>query len=224
MNKLGTLNEKQGQKVFIVDDHDILREGLSELINREKDLEICGEADSVSNAVRKITGSESDIVIVDLMLEDGSGIRLIENLLYSCPGLKILVLSMYDELIYAERCIKAGARGYIMKNKPSEKLISAIRKVLNGEIYVSRQLRELFLNKFAASGPEISTSPLENLSNREMEIYQLIGEGLKKHDIAEKLNLSPRTVETYIEHIKKKMGLKDTHGVIIHAIKNSMKI
>lgn len=211
-------------KVFIVDDHAILREGLSELLSRDRELVVCGEAGTVSEALHAVAAYKPDITIVDITLKDGSGIRLIENLLYSCPGMLILVLSMHDEAVYAERCIKAGARGYIMKHEPSEKLISAIKKVLNGDIYVSEKLGAKFINKLAVNKIKSSDSPFESFTNREMEIYQLISEGLRRKEIAEKLNLSPRTVETYIEHIKKKMNFRDTHELITHAIKGAMKI
>lgn len=224
MNAIKAENNVKEHRVFLVDDHSILREGLAELINREKDLTVCGEAGTVSGALQSIAACKPDIIIVDLTLKDGSGIRLIENLLYSHPGILMLVLSMHDESVYAERCIKAGARGYIMKHESSEELISAIKKVLNGDIYVSRKLGAKFINKLAANKIEISDSPFGRLTNREMEIYQLIGENLRRQEIAEKLNLSLRTVETYIEHIKKKMNFRDTHELITHAIKGTMKI
>lgn len=224
MNAIKAQNNVKEHRVFIVDDHSILREGLTELINREMDLTVCGEAGTVSGALQAIAACKPDIIIVDLTLKDGSGIRLIENILYSHPGILMLVLSLHDESVYAERCIKAGARGYIMKHESSGELISAIKKVLRGDIYVSRKLGAKFINKLAANKINISDSPLGRLTNREMEIYQLIGENLRRQEIAEKLNLSLRTVETYIEHIKKKMNFRDTHELITHAIKGTMKI
>jgi len=206
-------------KVFIVDDHAILREGLSHLINSEEDLRVTGEADNVTDAFHAVSAGKPDIAIVDISLGDGSGIRLIENLTYSNPGLLILVLSMHDEATYAERCLKAGARGYIMKQESSRELLSAIRKVLNGDIYVSDKLNVQLLHKFARNRFEGLEAPPKPLSNRELEVYQLIGQGLKKHEIAERLTLSVKTVETYIEHIKIKLQLKGTHDVFIHAVK-----
>ncbi len=141
-------NKAKKNKVFIVDDHAILREGLSHLINSEEDLMVCGEADNISATLQTIEDSKPDIVLVDISLTDGSGIRLTENLMYSHPGLSVLVLSMHDESEYAERCLKSGARGYIMKQESSKKLLSAIRKVLNGEIYVSDKLNVTLLHKF----------------------------------------------------------------------------
>jgi DNA-binding NarL/FixJ family response regulator len=209
----------QKKKVFIVDDHCILREGLTHLINSEDDLVKCGEADNISDALQAVADCKPDIAIVDISLGDGSGIRLIENLIYSHPRLPVLVLSMHDETAYAERCLKSGAKGYIMKQESSGKLLLAIRKVLAGGIYVSDELNVKLLNKFVNNKFEDTDSPTKLLSNRELEVYQLIGQGLKKHDIAERLTLSVKTVETYIEHIKIKMQLKDTHDVLMHAVK-----
>ncbi|RJR22788.1 MAG: DNA-binding response regulator [Nitrospiraceae bacterium] len=217
-NKTGHKVHKK--KVFIVDDHAILREGLSRLINSEEDLAVCGEAYNASQALQAIAGSRPDIVLVDITLGDGSGIRLIENLAYSHAGLPALVLSMHDEAAYAERCLKAGARGYIMKQESSMELLSAIRRVLGGEIYVSDKLNVKLLHRFVKDNFDDSGSPTKTLSNRELEVYQLIGRGLKKHEIAERLNLSVKTVETYIEHIKIKLQLKGTHEVLMHAVKS----
>lgn len=220
MKALTNFGKIQKKRVFIVDDHCILREGLSHLINSEDDLMVCGEAGNISDALQTIAGCKPDIVIVDITLGDGSGIRLIENLTYSHPGLPVLVLSMHDEFTYAERCLKTGAMGYIMKQESSKKLLSAIRKVLGGEIYISDKLNIILLQKFVKNKLEGLDSPTELLSNRELEVYQLIGQGLKKHEIAERLNLSVKTVETYIEHIKIKLQLKNTHDVLMHAVKS----
>ena len=213
-------NKSKKNKVFIVDDHCILREGLTHLINGEEDLMVCGETDNVSDAMQAIEDARPDIAIVDISLGDGSGIRLIENLMYSHPGLLVLVLSMHNESEYAERCLKAGARGYIMKHESSRELLSAISKVLIGEIYVSDKLNVTLLHKFVKNKFESFDSSTKPLSNRELEVYQLLGQGLKKHKIAEQLNLSVKTVETYIEHIKIKLQLKGTHDVLMHAVKS----
>lgn len=223
MQKKHNINKYSKHKVFIVDDHSIVREGLTQLINREKDLEVCGESASASDALKAVKDCKPEIIIVDLSLEDGSGIRLIENLMYTYDNLLILVYSMHDESTYAERCLRAGAKGYITKQEPSEKIVPAIRTVLNGEIYLSKKLGARLLNKLLTKKAGIS-EPLEHLSNREMEVYQLLGQGLKKREIAEKLNLSIKTIDNYVEHIKAKMDLRDTHEVILHAIKNAMKI
>jgi len=220
MKTLKAGNKTKKNKVFIVDDHCILREGLSHLINSEEDLLVCGETDNVSDALQAIEDAKPDIVIVDISLGDGSGIRLTENLIYANPRLLVLVLSMHDESEYAERCLKSGARGYIMKQEPSKTLLSAIRKVLNGEIYVSDKLNVTLLHKFVKNKFESYDSSTKPLSNRELEVYQLIGQGMKKHKIAERLNLSVKTIETYMEHIKIKLQLKTTHDVLMHAVKS----
>ncbi len=217
-SKSGTKTKKN--RVFIVEDHCIVREGLAHLINSEEDLVVCGEADNVSTASQAIEDAKPDIAIVDISLGDGSGIRLTENLMYSHPALMILVLSMHDESEYAERCLRSGAKGYIMKQESSKELLAAIRKVLSGEIYVSDRLNVTLLNKFVNNKFETFDSSTKPLSNRELEVYQLIGQGLKKHKIAEQLNLSVKTIETYIEHIKIKLQLKGTHDVLMHAVKS----
>lgn len=217
---LTTAFEPLKKKIFIVDDHCILREGLSRLINTENDISVCGEAENVSDALKFIAQCKPDIVIVDITLSDGSGIRLIENLAFTYPGLPVLVLSMHDEATYAERCLKTGAMGYIMKQESCSNLLTAIRKVLGGEIYVSDRLNVRLLHKMVKNKFGDIDFPTELLSNRELEVYQLIGQGLKKHDIARRLNLSVKTVETYIEHIKIKLQLKGTHDVLMHAIKS----
>jgi len=214
-------SEAKKHKVFIVDDHVIVREGLALLINAENDLEVCGEAGDVINALQSIKDTVPDIVIVDLTLAYGSGIRLIENLLCWRPDILILVLTMHDEFVYAERCFKAGARGYIMKKEPSGKVISAIRRLLQGELYISSKLGTRLFDKMILNKGEIAGSVIERLSNRELEVYQLIGQGLKKKMIAEKMNLSVKTVENHMEHIKKKLKLKDLHEIILHAVRNS---
>ena len=220
MKTLNTSNKIKKNKVFIVEDHCILREGLTHLINSEEDLMLCGETDKVSDALQAIEDAKPDIVIVDISLADGSGIRLTENLTYSHPGILVLVLSMHDESEYAERCLKSGAMGYVMKQESSKTLLSAIRKVLNGEIYVSDKLNVTLLHKFAKNKFESFDSSTKPLSNRELEVYQLLGQGLKKHRIAERLNLSVKTIETYIEHIKIKLQLKGTHDVLMHSVKS----
>ncbi|RJR20478.1 MAG: DNA-binding response regulator [Nitrospiraceae bacterium] len=221
MNVSGTANKGETCKVFIVDDHPIMREGISEIISREKDLTVCCEAGNVLQALQGIAECRPDIVIVDLALEKSNGLRLIENISYSYEGLPVLVYSMHDESLYAERCLKAGARGYIMKQEPSRKLLSALRTVLRGEIYVSEKLSEKLLYKFIDRKNDNLKSSIELLGNRELEVYQLVGQGMKKRDIAENLNISLKTVENHIEHIKKKMKFKDFHELLRHAFQTA---
>lgn len=215
-------SNKLKQRVFIVDDHFIVREGLAQLINRENDLTVCGEAGNIPDALQAIPDADPDVLIVDLTLEDGNGIRLIENFSCSCEDLLILVFSMHDEAVFAERCLKAGAKGYIMKQESSSEIIAALRKVLSGKLYLSDRLSEKFLDKLVTKKTGVSVSSVELLSNRELEVYQLIGQGMKKREIAEKLNLSIKTVENYIEYIKRKMNLSNSHEVVMHAVQNGM--
>ena len=213
MNEAGN----REKRVFLVDDHPIVRDGLTLLINREKDLMVCGVAGDVLHALHAIKSSAPDILIVDLTLEHGSGIRLIEESMHSQKNLPILVLSMHDEAVYAERCLKAGARGYIMKEESPEKTLSAIRSVLSGGVYLSDNLGKKILHEFVTGKTGGFKSPVEVLSNRELEVYQLFGKGLRKGEIAEQLNLSVKTIENNIKHIMKKLNLKGSREIVVHA-------
>ncbi len=220
MNTSKSGNVKEKHKIVIVDDHPIMREGISELINREHDLNVCCEAGNIPQALQAISDCIPDIVIVDLALEKSSGIRLIENISYSYPEILVLVYSMHDESLYAERCIESGARGYIMKQEPPKKLLLALRTVLDGKIYISDRLSEKLLNKLTDRKNKYNKLPIELLGNRELEVYQLVGEGVKKREIAENLNISLKTVENHIEHIKKKMNFKDFHELLRNAVQH----
>ena len=206
-------------KVFIVDDHPVICQGLSQLINNESDLSVCGDAPDISNALQSIPECRPDAAIVDISLGKGNGIRLIEELALCSRNLPVLVLSMHEESVYAERCLKAGAKGYIMKEQPPGEVISALRKILDGEIYISENLRSTLFNKLIAKRFKADTSPVDRLSNRELEVFEFIGQGLQTRQVAEELNLSVKTIETYIEHIKQKMNFKSLHELILHAIR-----
>jgi DNA-binding NarL/FixJ family response regulator len=211
------------QRIFIVDDHPIVREGLAMLINQEHDLQVCGDAGDAQQALSKIAKNRPDAVIVDITLGRNSGLRLIENLSQSYPDIPVLTLSMHDESIYAERCLMAGAKGYIMKQEPPEKMIAALRKVLGGDIYISENISAKLLQKMVSGKSAATLSPIELLSNRELEVFQLIGQGVKTRKIAEQLNLSIKTIETYIDHIKKKMNFEDSRSLLLHAVQWAMK-
>jgi DNA-binding NarL/FixJ family response regulator len=217
-----TENKKLKHKVLVVDDHPIVRQGLTQLINQESDFIVCGDAGDIPQALKAINDCKPDVIIVDISLGHTSGIRLIEDLSHNYPNLSILALSMHDESIYAERCLKAGAKGYIMKQEPPEKVVSALRKILDGDIYISDKLGTKLLHKFVTKKADASGSPVELLSNRELEVFQLVGQGLKTRKIAEELNLSVKTVETYIDHIKKKMNFDDSRDLFLHAVQWSM--
>ena len=205
-------------KVFIVDDHPIVRQGLEQLINQEIDFTVCGDAGDIPQALRAIADAHPDIVIVDISLGHSSGIKFIENLISRYPDLFILILSMHEESVYAERCLGAGARGYIMKQEPPEKVISALKKIMNGEIFISDKLSIKLLHKIVNRKSGVYTSPIDRLSNRELEVFGLIGQGLKTRKIAEHLNLSIKTIETYVDHIKKKMNFQDSRNLFLNAV------
>ena len=196
------------KRVFLVDDHPAMRQGLEELINQEADLIVCGQAGDIPSALESIQKAKPDIAIVDLTLKNSSGLDLVKDLKVRFAKLPALILSMHNEAVYAERCIRAGARGYIMKEATTENIIAAIRRVLSGDIYLSSEASSKMLRKMAgvrAGDPD--SDPVESLSDRELEVFRLIGEGLRTRDIAERLHLSIKTVESYREHIKIKLQL-----------------
>ncbi|MBN2372444.1 response regulator transcription factor [bacterium] len=207
-------------RILVVDDHPVVRLGLAYLINQNEDLLVCGEADSAHKALDAIEKLCPDMAIVDVCLKGQSGIGLIKNIKGRYPEFPILVLSIHDENVYAEHVLRAGAKGYIMKNDASSNIIHAIRKVLNGEIYVSEKMTSKILNKFINEHPSCSSgSPIEFLSDRELEVFHLLGQGYGTRQIAEELYLSIKTVETYRGHIKNKLNLKNASELVKYAIK-----
>ncbi len=179
---------------------------------------VCGEAENPHQALAAIKDNHPDIAVIDLSLSHTSGIELIKNIKPRYPGLPILVLSMHEESLYAERALRAGARGYIMKKEAPEKVIAAIRKVLEGGIYLSETMGDKLLNEFISRKSDTVSSPVELLSDRELEVFQLIGKGLGTRQIAEKLNISIKTVEVYRANIKEKLKLKSSAELVQHAI------
>ncbi len=219
MSNCNSENKNGKHGVFIVDDHPIVRQGLVQLISQETGFMVSGDAGDVAGVLESIAKCKPDIVIVDLSLGHSSGIRLIEDISRFDPALPVLVLSMHDESLYAERCLRAGARGYVMKKEPPEKLMLALNKMVSGDIYISEKLGAKLLHTLISRKPGGSASPVESLSNRELEVFQLIGQGLKTRKVAEQLGLSVKTIETYIEHIKKKMHLNDSRDLFLRAVK-----
>ena len=193
--------------IFIVDDHPLVRRGMQQLIDGEPDLRVHGEAASVHETLELITQNTPDLVIVDLSLPDGNGLELVKHLLARFPELSILVSSMHDETLFAERALKAGAKGYINKSATGDEVVKAIKQILSGKTYLSKQLAEQQEQNKANHSQPTEQSPVQQLSNRELEVYEFIGRGLSTGDIAQKLNLSIKTIESHRSNIKKKLGL-----------------
>jgi len=194
-------------RVLLVDDHPIVRQGLKRLIGNEPDLEVCGEAAGVREARQAIRELAPDVVVADISLRDGDGIELLTELRAHHPALPVLVLSMHDEVIYAERMLVAGASGYIMKQAASEQFIEALRRVLAGGRWVSEAISERMLHKVAAGGTPPPATPIDQLSNRELQVLRLIGRGLSSRQVADTLHLSVKTVEAHRQRIKHKLDL-----------------
>jgi DNA-binding NarL/FixJ family response regulator len=205
-------------KIIIVEDHPIFRMGMKELINREKDLEVVGDAETVAGALDLIEIQRPDLVIVDLSLKESNGIELVKEIHHNYKHIASLVLSMHDEALHAERCLTAGARGYIMKHEASESVVKAIRHIIAGNIYVSPGIMSTILNKFQNKPDPVSASPLKRLTDRELEIFRLIGQGLSSKEIAFQLAISIKTVGTYRERIKEKLDLKNSGELLRHAV------
>ena len=208
----------QKKSVFIVDDHPLLRQGLALLINQEPDLTVGGEAEDAMAALRAIAVTNPDILIVDISLKGPDGLDLLKNLRASHPDLPVLILSMHDESIYAERALRARANGYIMKQEATEKVLVAIRRILSGDIYLSDRMANKLLHQYISGVAADLNSRLSALSDRELEVFRLIGEGRSTRQIAESLHLSMKTVETYQAHIKEKLSLRSGRELVQHAI------
>jgi DNA-binding NarL/FixJ family response regulator len=210
---------KKKKQVLIVDDHPMMREGLAQLINREKDLVVAGEADSAARAIEQTAQLKPDLVIVDITLPGRSGLDLIRDLHAVHPAALVLVVSMHEESLYAERVLRAGGRGYVMKQAGGKKLMEAIRQVLGGQIYVSADTSARILETFSRNNNETPATGVQSLSDREFEIFQLIGQGENTRDIAKKLSLSVKTVEVHRLNIKSKLKLATAAELIHFAVR-----
>jgi DNA-binding NarL/FixJ family response regulator len=208
----------RARRALIVDDHPIVRQGLRRLMESEDDLTVCGEAESARDARKAIKELNPDAIIVDITLKQGDGIELVRDVRAHHPQLPILVLSMHDEAIYAERMLSAGANGYIMKQAASEQFLAALRRVLDGGIYVSEAVGNNMIQKFAAGGSYISANPIDRLSNRELQILHLIGKGMSTRETANTLNLSIKTVESHRQRIKRKLNLSTGAQLVQYAV------
>ena len=211
------VNRKPKIKVLLVDDHPILRAGLGRLINQEADMMICGEAEDGPTAFDLVGTLNPDIAVIDISLKGSNGIELVKNLKARYPELPTMVLSMHDESLYAERALRAGSLGYIMKEEAIGQVLVAIRKVLLGEIFLSEKMKSKMLQQMASGRGKVVSSPIEQLTDRELEVFRLIGEGCSTRQIAGQLHLSVRTVEAYREYIKSKLSLKNATELVQHA-------
>jgi DNA-binding NarL/FixJ family response regulator len=196
------------RRILIVDDHPIVRRGLAQLVEHKPDIEVCGGADSASDALRQVEELRPDLVVIDISLKDSNGIELITQIKNRYDDVRMLVWSMFDEKVFAERALRAGAMGYINKQESIENVIEAIRQVLRGEMCLSPQMTNLLLSRVGAGEP-LEQDPIQRLTNRELEVFQMIGQGTTTQRIARELDLSPKTVEYYREQIKTKLNLKN---------------
>jgi DNA-binding NarL/FixJ family response regulator len=204
-------------KVFLVDDHAIVREGLVSLINRESDMLVCGQADGAASALERIEATRPDIVLLDISLNGPDGLDLLKTIRLRDPDLPVLILSMHDEAQYAERALRSGANGYVMKHEATETVLIAIRRILTGDVYLSDRLTGRILRQIAG-GATTDHSPIADLTDRELEVFRMIGEGRGTREIAEELHISVKTVESYQARIKDKLSLRSARELFQRAI------
>jgi DNA-binding NarL/FixJ family response regulator len=210
--------EESKTRILIVDDHPMMREGVRQRVNRESDLTVCAEAASAAEALEAIPKHNPDMVIVDVAMAGKNGIELVKDLKVRHPRLPVIVLSVYDESLYAERALWAGARGYVMKQENADMLVQAIRRVRTGQVYVSERVSAKILNRVAGRHSDATDSPVDELSDRELEVFRLIGDGYGAREIAAKLHLSAKTIATHTEHMKHKLSLTSTRALTRFAI------
>jgi DNA-binding NarL/FixJ family response regulator len=211
------------KKVLVVDDHPIVRERIAELINQEPDLAVCGEAEDAARALEAVAGHRPDVAIVDISLKDSYGIELVRQLKELHPDLPTLVLSMHEESMYGERALRAGAKGYLTKQEASKKVVDAVRRVLRGGIYVSDKLAALLVRKVAGGNSEKGGDLVDTLTDREREVFQLLGQGLTVREVADRLSVSAKTVEAHREHIKRKLNFKTSSELLRFAIQYTLQ-
>ncbi len=219
MQKKKTTSAKPPMKILLVDDHPMMREGLRQIIGNEPGLVVCGEAENTFQALELIEKMKPDLVLADITLPDKSGLELIKDVQAMHPKIPVLVISMHDETLYAERVLRAGGRGYVMKHEGGKKIMQAIRQVLGGQISVSEKMSAKILEIFSRRGAEAASSPVENLTDREFEVFRNIGEGLSTGKIAEKMRVSAKTVEVHRMNIKAKLKLQSAAELIRYAVR-----
>ena len=216
--KTQTPTRRRVPRIMLVDDHAILRQGLAQLIAQDQEFSVCGQFEDANSAFLAIPSLKPDLVIVDITLKEGNGLELIKNIKTHYPEMHLLVLSMHDEMVYAERALRAGASGYVMKQEAPEQLIAAVRRVLTGEVALSEKVNARLMHQLVGARRSQSTTSIERLSDRELEVFNLIGEGLGTRQIAEHMGLSVKTVESHRAHIKQKLDLKTSSELMHRAI------
>ena len=207
-------------RILLVDDHRVMLEGYQLMLNAQPDMTVCATAASAAEALSAIEKEKPDLIVTDLTLGGRGGIDLIKDVMALFPQMKILVCSMHDEMLYAERALQAGARGYIMKDADGPTFLGAVRAVASGQRYMSERLAAKILESFGTASPRGSKSPIEKLSDREFEVFRMFGEGLTAKEIASRLNLSPKTVSVHRDHIKEKMGFATSAEMIRQAVRH----
>lgn len=210
---------KQAANIYLIEDHPLFREGVANLIRRQPDLRVCGEASTAEDAMKGIQRAAPRIVILDLSLKEGSGFDLIKTIRAKLPDAAVIILSMHDERRYAERCIRAGARGYVMKGEAPNTVIDAIREVLDGKSYLSQQMRSVAVERFVEGSQADSSVPQNVLSARELEVFELLGQGYETRRVAEMLGLNIKTVQTFCAKIKDKLHLANAAELMREAVR-----
>jgi DNA-binding NarL/FixJ family response regulator len=218
MNPMKKATQAQ-TKILIVDDHPMMREGLAQLIGHQPDMMVCGEAGDARDALEKVRLLQPNLVLADITLPGRNGLELIKDIQALDAGVSVLVISMHDESFYAERVLRAGGRGYVMKQEGGKKIMEAIRQVSAGHIFVSEKMSARILEIFSGHRPEGGQSPVENLTDREFEVFQLIGQGMETKELAQELRVSPKTIEVHRANIKAKLQLKSMGELIRYAVR-----
>lgn len=219
MNSNPSVTTPRKHRIFLVDDHPLVREGLANLINEQNDMVACGEAEDSAEAITGIAKTRPDVALVDISLKNESGLELVKNLESQFPLVALIVLSMHDEALYAERALRAGARGYVMKRESTKSVLASIRRVMEGGVYVSERVVNSMARRFSSSSKGAESSPVERLSDRELEIFRLLGQGRTTAQIAEDLHLSLKTVQAYCARAKEKFGVSSLGELLRAAIR-----
>lgn len=219
MNSKSSSAVSSKSRIFLVDDHPLVREGLTNLINGQDDLAVCGEAEDSAGAMTGLAETRPDVALIDISLKNESGLELVKKLESEFPLVALIVLSMHDEALYAERALRAGARGYVMKRETTTSMLTAIRRVLEGDVYVSDRVVSVMARRLGSSRKAAATSPVERLSDRELEIFRLLGQGRTTSQIAEDLGLSLKTVQAYCARAKEKFGVNSLAELLRAAIR-----